>query len=487
MTARCRRAPNLRDDRGQTSSEYVGALVLVVVLASALSLLVGTGVGEAVLRGTSTGICKVVEAAGLDGGGCAAAPVAAPAEDFVPDDCVVSSGESQVSGAVTVFSVRVGGDAAYVLEEKSDGNWYLTLKGGVNGGAEGAFGASGGSGSADVGGGAAGSAYIVAKGEGAVTYKFDSREAAEAELAEIERDLTGTPVRAAEGYLEGSYWDPPGPIPDVVPVPFGGVVGSVQKATQPEGTRPPAHETSYAAGIEGSVAGSAGAGAYADGSATAANVVGVTFGTDDDGRATQKVFYKVDMTGEGSAGLAFAGGFSGTGNGSAQVAVTFTEGDDGWDATSLTLEQAMGLSGGVDFAGTADGLEALQRSLKEVSIGASDEVGLAGVMTASYDLTDPATRSALADALVTVGIPALGPGSVDPLAAGRSVYDAFQTYDDLSFVTYDTTKSTASAGFVAGDLIAFGAEGSYTRKDSTLRNARYLTPDGWQDWVSCTG
>lgn len=185
----------VRDERGQTSGEYVGALTLVIVVVTALSLVVGTGIAGAVLRGTSQGICKVIESAGL-GGNCTTGSQGASPNAYQPRDCIVSSGESKVSGAVTIFSVRVGGDAGYVLEEKAqpDGSrkWYLTLKAGAGVGAEGAFGASGGSKGADVGGGASGRAYVVARGEGSVTYRFDAKEQAEAELAEIKRSVAPT-------------------------------------------------------------------------------------------------------------------------------------------------------------------------------------------------------------------------------------------------------------------------------------------------------
>lgn len=355
-------------------------------------------------------------------------------------------------------------------------------------GAEGAFGASGGSKGADVGGGASGRAYVVARGEGSVTYRFDTKEQAEAELAEIKADLVGTPLRAAEGYLEGSFWDPPGFIPDLVPVPFGGIANSVQEATRPPHSRPPAYETMYGAGIEGSLAGSAGAGAYADGKAGASAIVGVKFGRDDRGRDTQTVFFKVNRSAEGSAGVPFSVGFSGSAEGESQVALTFTRtGAGDWTATNLQLQQAMGLSGGVNFAGKVEDLRGLRQSLKSVAVSGSDEVGLAGVLTANYDLTDSRTRAAMARVLDTVGIPALKGRILDPVDSVVAVTDALETYEDLSFVTYDTTRTTAGGGFVVGDLIAFGAEASYPRKDSDVRSARYLTPQGWRDWVACTG
>lgn len=478
-------ARRARDEGGQTSTEYVGALVLVVVLASALSVLVGTSIGQAVLRGTSLGICKVIQATGL-GGDCGT-EVASPAPDaYEPSKCLVSSGESELSNALTLFSVRLGGDAGYVLEEKSDGKWYLTLKAAGSAGAEGVLGASGGSDGPDVGGGASASAHVAARGEGSVTYRFDSRPEAEAELAEIKEDLAATPLRAAEGYLEGSFWNPPGFIPDVVPVPLGGIVGAVREATRPKHSRPESYETSYAAGIEGAIAGTASAGPYAEGNASASHVVGVTFGRDDGGRDTQTVFYKINLSGQGSAGVSFVSGFSGTAEGEGQIALTFTRTDDGWTATNAELQHAMALSGGINFAGTVNDLRGLQQSLKEVAVSASDEVGLAGVLTANYDLTDRRTRAALANALVTVGIPALGGRPPGP-AAATPLYDAFVTYDDLAFVTYDTMKTSVGGSFKVGDLIAFGAETSYTRKESELRSARYLTPEAWRDWVSCTG
>lgn len=490
-TTPARQRGSARDDRGQTSTEYVGTLALVIVLVLALSLLIGTGVGQAVLSGTSRGICKVIDSAGFGKGACSTAPGAA-ADPYEPSKCTVSSGDSKVSGSVTVFSVRVGGDAGYVLEEKTDGpgrpnKWYLTLKGGVSAGAEGAFGGSAEAKGPKVGEGASGSGYVVAKGDGSVTYRFDTEKEARAELAEIKEDLTAAPIRAAEGFVEGSTWDPPGFVPDIVPVPFGGIVGSVSEATRPEHSRPPSYETSYAAGLEGSVAGSAGEGAYVSGKGTGSNVVGIKFGRNDQGQDTRTVFFKISRSGEISGGAPFTAGFTGSQEGEGQVALTYTKQGNGWTATDLELQAAMGLSGGVSLTGEVKDLRGLQQSLKSVAISGSDEVGLAGVLTASYDLTDPRTRAAMSNALSTIGIQALGGRPLDPKEAATSLYDAFGTYKNLSFVTYDTTKTSVGAGFKVGDLIAFGADGSYTRKESELRNARYLTPSGWRDWVSCAG
>ena len=58
-----------RGDEGLTSSEYIGAFAIVIVLAAALAALTGSDVGQAVLDGTSRGICRVISVAGF-GGDC---------------------------------------------------------------------------------------------------------------------------------------------------------------------------------------------------------------------------------------------------------------------------------------------------------------------------------------------------------------------------------------------------------------------------------
>ena len=475
----------LRDQRGQTSADYVGALTLVIVLAIALSLIVSP-IGEAALNGTSRGICRVIEAAGLGGGGCGSGLEQATSDPYEPSKCLVFSGESKVSGAVTMFSVRVGADAGYVLEAKSDRKWYLTVKGGVSAGGEGAFGASGESKSAKAGAGGSGSAYAAVRGEGSATYRFDSKAEADAELARIRKDLAAAPVRAAEGYAEGTNWDPPGPIPGVR-VPFGGLIGAIREAVRPEHELPPRYETSFAVGSEGGLAGAAGDGAYVSGKAADSNMVGVKLSQDDTGRNTRTVIFKINREAEAAAGVPFSAGFSGTSVGEGEVAITYTETGSGWSATDLEVKTAVGLSGGVSFGAEVKDLRGLRQSLKEVAISGSDEVGLAGVLTATYDLTDPRTRAAMAGALKSVGVPVMNGRLPDPGDVGSSLQDAFDTYDDVSFVTYDTSKTSLGGGFKVGDLIAFGAEGSYTRKESELRNAQYLTPSGWRDWISCTG
>lgn len=93
----------------------------------------------------------------------------------------------------------------------------------------------------------------------------------------------------------------------------------------------------------------------------------------------------------------------------------------------------------------------------------------------------------LGDALTTVGIPVLEAASPTP-ARPVPRWQRPSTPTTISRSSpCDTSKTSIGGGFKVGDLIAFGADGSCTRKESDVRNARYLTPDGWREWVSCAG
>ena len=121
--------------------------------------------------------------------------------------------------------------------------------------------------------------------------------------------------------------------------------------------------------------------------------------------------------------------------------------------------------------------------LKKLAISGNDETGLAATLAAKYDLTDPRVLGAARNALTTLGIGALG-GRVDP----SGLADLAATAKSVSIVTYDTSKSSTNAGFEVGDLIAFGAEGSYTRKTAQVANAVYLDPSkgGFVPWLQCS-
>jgi len=470
-----------RGDEGQTSSEYIGAFAIVIVLAAALAALTGSDVGQAVLDGTSRGICRVISVAGF-GGDCNGGSVKAASNSHLPTDCTISSADSTVEGKLTLFSVSVGGDVGYVLERKSDGKWYLNLKGGAKVGLEGAFGEK--AGASKVQEGAEGSFGVGIQGDGSSVYQFNSEKDARAALVRVETAAKGRALGTVEGQVAGSSVSVFGvPVPGLNPI--GGIVGAFQGATADYDPHlPEFYQRSYDAGIYGEASGSAGTGpAYADGAVSSADVVGVTFGHDDNRNVrTTTVFFKTTTEGKGSAGVIF--GASGSLEGETKIAVTFAaEGPDKGKPLGLSVENASNLSGGISTLGEIKNAAEATQVLKKLAIGGNQETGLAATLTAEYDLTDPATLGAMRNALTTLGIGVLG-GPVHP----SGVLDLATAAKSVSIVTYDTSKSTATAGFEVGDLIAFGAEGSYTRKTSSVANAVYLDPSkgGFVPWVQCS-
>lgn len=477
MTSASRR----RGEAGQTSAEYVGSFALVIVIAAALAALSATDIGHAVLSGASRGICRVINVAGFGGNCSGGSPNAAGTDSHVPTDCTISSTDSTVEGKVTLFSVSAGGDVGYTLERKSDGKWYLTLKGGAKVGLEGAFGEKAGSTKTKEGGEA--SFGVGLQGDGSSTYRFASEKDARDALNRVEQSVKGRALGTVEGAAKGETTIFGVPVP--VPNPIGGLIGAYNGATADYNPHlPSAFERSYDAGVYGGASGSAGTGAvYADGSVSGAAVAGVRFGHDDQRNIrTTTIFYKTTVEGKGSAGVLF--GATGSLEGESQVAVTFAaEGPDKGKPLNLSVEDAANLSGGVSTLGEVKTVAGATQTLKKLAVGGNQETGLAGTLKAEYDLTDPRVRGAAQNALSTLGIGVLG-GHVDP----TGVADLASVAKSVSFVTYDTSKSSTSAGFEVGDLIAFGAEGSYTRKTSKVANAVYLDPTrgGFVPWVQCS-
>jgi len=103
----------IRSQRGQTAVEYLGLLLLLAVVVAAL---LASPIGGTLSDGIRAAICRVL------GGDCETA--AERRADGRPplSECVLSSSDRGINGAVKAFWVELGGGVKALREERADGS-----------------------------------------------------------------------------------------------------------------------------------------------------------------------------------------------------------------------------------------------------------------------------------------------------------------------------------------------------------------------------
>lgn len=110
-----------RDQRGQTSSDYVGVVAFVAILVVAAAAL-ATPIGQQATDIIRQGFCHIASAFG--GGAC---EDGRSAEDRIPPDpCVVSSAGGGFNVGVTVSFVSLANGQEVMVEQFSDGTYQIS-------------------------------------------------------------------------------------------------------------------------------------------------------------------------------------------------------------------------------------------------------------------------------------------------------------------------------------------------------------------------
>lgn len=450
-------------ERGQTSSEYVGLVVLATVLVVAF-VARGPAVGGQVAGGIQELICKFV------GQGCRA-----PARSYEPQEpCKQAANEVNASIGATVYSVKLGGEFVSTKERMSDGTWRVTLKAGGKLGAELELGESAHAGRQ---GGKAGEGLDAKlsgtlNGAAANVYEFRSEREADAFVDSVAREA----ARLAASALDPTH----------------GLLSGLANLLLPhEPFRPPAPKETFfegGGGFDASAAG--GSGAYAKGSLGGKALLGVKL---DHASGEQTWYFKVGGQGKGEAGVLFGPGATGGVEGEGVISVKV---DKDGNARTLTLESTHPVRGGLNLLGKADDLSSLTKALKEVSVGGSGETGRTVALSAQLDLGDLENARAAAAMLRSLGINGLDlllrqpkvADVVDLYQASKALYERFDQDGTISYTLYDTSSGGVSAGLSAGAGIAFGIEGALTDQTGRLTEARYRVPGvGFVPWTACTG
>jgi hypothetical protein len=427
--------PSVRACDGQTSAEYIGILLLVAMVISAVVLAApGIGLGERL----EEVFCKI------GGGDCTE-------QRAETEPCVIASSSREAALNLQVLLVDIGQGGAYLREDRSDGTTVFTitdrasLEAAVRIGARGRIG--------NVGITASAEASAGGRLAGAVQYMVPTEDAGDVEDALRKQGGFGQLLRdAAESGLAGPVID------DLNDRIFG--------EDEPELPEPSAEFidasliVSTSAGI-GAEAGPVG-GAELEAALDAAGGARRILSGPDEGDI--ELFIKLDGSASGSLSAAMLG----PGLSAETSAVAILTLDGGTTPSKLQITASAGYDGSLDLGDTVEGVElgGLARILQDATVGASSGTGQSLELGVTLDLDDPANRDA-ALALLTRGSGAV-PGLIRRIDEDGTI----------TLQTADVESSDFEAGANVGLGVNAGADGSESTRDSATTSAMIRLPDG---------
>jgi hypothetical protein len=460
-----RRRLAFRGQRGQTSIEYMGALVLVGVTITAI-LIMKPGMATMIADGIRTVICRIT------GGECAAGTTTA--NPFLPTTpCVRSSAAKKVGLSVTVFSVTAGGEIMGRKEVRTDGV-AVTLQATGQLGAEIGLGAEAKAriGEALFGEGSSVEASLTGELSGARTWLFPDEATADQFIDDMQswalENATALGIRTAGG-------------------PVGGWVGEqIYRnvfADHDDFDFPDAYETLFKGGVK--LEGSAGA-THPTAYANIEGALGAALGGKVNHRTGDvTLFYEINLEAEGSAGLNVVAGGGAGGEGTALVALTLDK-----DGNPKTLTLTGRGTGSLQFENVANwkSLDDVTDGLRNITISATEKDTHTWEFQGQLQLANDPEARAAAMAWLAAHVGGTNP-LVNPEFARASVELARQLNQKgaLSVKEYEGTNTGFGGEFEAARGIKFGAGGEYEDSDSRLVDARYREPGvGFIDIPGCS-
>src|SRR4051812_38390558 len=189
----------MRDQRGQTTTEYLGALLVVAVLIAALAL---TDVGDRLEWHMRILVCRIA-------GGHDCANTAGNPDAPALAKCVLRASDRSFQASVKVLVFKLEGGIAGTKRVSADGTTYVTLKANAGAGLE--FSTPGvEAGDADVQASSPkGEFAITGKGEFARTWKFTSEGDAD-DFIDHMVDKVKARADLVPNFLQGADdYDPP--------------------------------------------------------------------------------------------------------------------------------------------------------------------------------------------------------------------------------------------------------------------------------------
>ena len=442
-----------RGTRGQTSAEYLGALLLVVAI---VTVIVTTGAGSSIRDGIR---CAVTEIAG---GTCEGAQTGPDGEPLI-SECVRNSSQRGIAGSVRIAAFDIGGGVDGIKEVRADGTVKVTIKGnakaGLNWGVD--VGIKAGDTEAGVGaGGRAGVTASVARG-----WVFENEGDADHFISDVKKKV-------------GAMLNP---LPN-----FPGTKDDADIKL------PPHDESTIQGGLElRSKAGATGVETLERNiSAALGRTVNTNTGTPDEGDKTyyfEGAFGMIQDTGLGDLEQEKLLLFKLAASGQLKLKLAYTvDKNDQPKILRLTGQIDVTAAGDVsanlkDFQGTNYNtvLDRLTKR-KEAQNG---ELGGRAIIDFKLDLTNQANRDA------AEGFIHGRDSSGAPVSRMRSMLDlGGRLLTDSTFNArfYTLAKHKTSAGFNAG---VFGVSGECTTEDANLVDAFYRPAGGdtfgFQRWDTC--
>jgi hypothetical protein len=438
-----------RDQRGITSSDYAGILVLVAAIFLALFAL---NLDEKVAPAVEKAVCQIL------GGESCDQQVAGE-----PERCLIGQSTTSANANVFVAFVQIDKDSILIREDYSDGSSKFTIvdnteaAGELFAGAKAKVGKLG----ADLSAEALAGVGLA----GGRVFEFDNQDDA---------DAFQESVQAAGGF-DGILRDLAS-YNDEVPLvgwdnPLGGIDDWAldQLGVDDDEDLPKPTET-YVEGkafLNGS--GDAGAGVgVIDGELKAliegAGVVKVTTSGDNAG----DVEFTVQLDGDASGGFTVATLGGSLGGDVGFKATISLDAQNDYRPDKLVLKGNAGYTGSLDtrLLLEADELEDLSKALEKVSLSASQGVGQGFELSAELDLTDPANLAATLRALTSQGRDVL------PLAI------AIDENGEIGFDTYDLEASETEGEIKVGLGVGGGGGGSSSSETQRDRSGLVRLPGG---------
>jgi len=438
------------DQRGMSSSDYAGILVVVSLVFLALFAL---NLDEKIAPAVEQSVCTIL---GVEH--CGEEPVAQ-----LPEKCLVGQSTTSANANVLIAFVQIDKDSILIREDYSDGSSKFTIVDGTEAAGELFAGAK-----AKVGKLGADLSAEALAGVGLAggrVFEFDSQDDA---------DAFQETVQAAGGF-DGILRDLASYDDEIPPVGWDNPLGGVndwaldQLGIDDNGDLPAPTET-YMEGkafLNGS--GKAGAGlGIADGELKAliegAGVVKVTNSGENEG----DVEFTVQLDADASGGLT-VGTLGGGLNGQLGFTATISlDAQNGYEPDKLVLKGNAGYTGSLDTSLMLEGdeLKDISTALKEVSLSSSAGVGQGLEISAELDLTDPSNLDATLRALTTGG------RDVVPLAL------ALDEDGNLGFDTYSLETTETEGAIKVGVGIGGGAGGSSSSESQSDRSGLVRLPGG---------
>lgn len=384
----------LKREHGQTSAEYLGALLLVSVVIAAVAL---TDVGSRIEYHARILVCQI--GGGTDCGKVAGNPDAPPLTQ-----CITRSSDKSIQGSVKVIVFKLEGGVEGVYRVAADGTTWVTLKANAGAGLE--FSTPGVEAGTDEvqASSPKGEFSVTGRGEFARTWKFKSEDGAHSFINHMV-DKVIAQADPIPNFLQGADdYDPPDQDSDTI---YGGV--NVSGGVSGGG-----------ASVSGGVEAGLGAQFYANGDKT--------------------YFFRAKANVKGGYES-----FGGGGDGTITIGVTY---DKNGNEKSMTVLGVGNVAGGIQLTG--DGLTGVMKA-----ISGSSQAGKRVEFQSTLDLTKPENRRA-ARAFLDGRDPVTGE-PVDLATATADLYHRFDEDAPTNVRLYDLSQTDVGVD-VDGSVLGFSAQ-----------------------------